>query len=153
MVEEEEHPKDNSEWKCERDPLPVELPETHEPRAVMCGLERRADWERQRMGVVELAPICNCGGRHECERHTVIGTEATHVPVEKRGLGKTFEEEGGDEHEECEGGGDECAGGRRSRTTELVREGLYAELEVRPGHVEAKGFTGKHGDILQEIAP
>jgi hypothetical protein len=46
VVEEEEHPKDDTEWKCERDPLPVELPESHEPGAVMCGLERRADGER-----------------------------------------------------------------------------------------------------------
>jgi hypothetical protein len=60
---------------------------------------------------MEVPPIRDRGGCHECERHTVIGTEATHVPVEERGLGKTFEEEGGDEHKECEGSGDERTSG------------------------------------------
>jgi hypothetical protein len=88
VVEEEEHPEDDSEWKRERNPLPVELPEPHEPGATVCGLERRADGERQRVGSVEAAPVRGRGGCHDCERHTVISTEATHVPVEERGSGK-----------------------------------------------------------------
>jgi hypothetical protein len=102
---------------------------------------------------MEAPPERNRGGRHERERHTVIGAEATHVPVEEHGLGKTFEEERGDEHEECEGDGDKRTGGRSSRIAELVREGLYAELEVRPSHVETKCFAGEHSNILQEVAP
>ncbi len=153
MVEEKEHPEEDPERKRERDPLPVELPEAHEPGAAVGGLERRADGERQRAGGVEAAPVRDRGRGHECERHTVIGTEAAHVPVEERGSRKTFEQEGGDEHEERQDGGGERTSGRGSRITELVREDLYAELEVRPGHVEAKGFAGEESDILQEVAP
>jgi hypothetical protein len=102
---------------------------------------------------MEAAPVRDRGGRHEGERHTVISTEATHVSVKECGLGKTFEEERGDEHEKCKGDGDERTGWRGSRIAELVREGLYAELEVRPGHVKTKGFAGEHSNILQEVAP
>ena len=34
MVDDEEHPEDNSKWKRERDPLPVELSKPHDPGAV-----------------------------------------------------------------------------------------------------------------------
>ena len=57
MVEEEEHPEEDSEWKCDRDPLPVELPKLHDPGAAVCGLERRADGESQRSGSVKAAPV------------------------------------------------------------------------------------------------
>ena len=102
---------------------------------------------------VEAAPVCGRGGRHQCERHTVISTEAAHVPMEERGQRKTFEEEGGDEHDECEGGGDERTSGRGGRISKLVREGLYAELEIGTGHVEPKGLTGEHSNVFQEVAP
>ena len=98
MVEEEEHPEEDPERKRERNPLPVELPEVHEPGAAMCGLECRADGKRQWAGGMEAAPVRSRGGRHECEGHTVIGTELAHVPMEERRLGKTFEEEGANEH-------------------------------------------------------
>jgi hypothetical protein len=62
------------------------------------------------------------------------------VLVEIRGSGKTSDEEGGDKHER-EGGRDKFTGGRGSRIAELVSEGLYAELEVRLGHVEVEGFA------------
>jgi hypothetical protein len=107
VVEEKKDPEDESERKRERDPLPVEFPEANEPGTSMRGLKCSADGERQRERIVETAPIPHGRGRDEGERHAVVSTEATHVPVEKRRTGKKFEEERGDEHQEGENDRDE----------------------------------------------
>ena len=75
------------------------------------------------------------------------------MPVEEHGSGKTFEKESGNEHDEREDGGDERTSGRGSRIAELVCQDLYAELEVRPGDEEAKGFAGEESDMTQEVTP
>lgn len=78
--------KNGFKWKCERDPLPVKLPEGHKPgaqerscagwNADLTGrapMEGRASWNLPHYAVAEDA----------CEQGTVIGTESTHEPVEE----------------------------------------------------------------------
>lgn len=82
MIEEKEDPEDKPERNRKCDPLPVELPEMDEPSASVRGLKRCADGERLRARTVETTPICHSRGRDESERHAVIRTEASDVPVE-----------------------------------------------------------------------
>jgi hypothetical protein len=106
------------------------------------------------MGIVEMAPICHGGRCDEGEGHTVIGTEAAHMSMEKGRTGKELEEECGNEHQE--GKNDRDEGSTRlcgSRVVKLMSDSLNAVLDVSPCNEEAKGIAGEECDILQEVAP
>jgi len=82
VIKEKENPEDDSEWKRKPYPLSFEVPETNEPGASVRGLKRCAHGKRLRARSVETTPICHSRGRNEGERHAVVGTEPSHMPVE-----------------------------------------------------------------------